>query len=64
MITFGGDYINNNSFIKVKVEPKIFDAFKKVLSEHKLTQQEFFENKMKEYILDNLSLFIDDKGDK
>lgn len=63
----GGDYINNNEsiIIKCKIDSKYHNVLKKILELNKMTQQEFFEKKIKEYILSNIELlFENSKGSK
>lgn len=62
-INFGGDIINNSDFvfIKGKIDLKLNDAFKKILDKKKITQQEFIELQVKEFVLNNINLLIDIK---
>ena len=53
---------NNSVIVKGKLDPKLDDAFKKILEKLKLTQQEFIETKVKEFVLDNIHLIL--TGDK
>lgn len=48
--------INNNDYeiIKGRIDSKLNNAFKKVLSKLNMTQQEFVETKVKEFILEHI----------
>lgn len=50
---------NDNGIIKGKIDNKLFNAFKLILNNLNMTQQDFIENKVKEFVLENLNLVID-----
>lgn len=50
---------NDNGIIKGKIDNKLFNAFKLILDNLNMTQQDFIESKVKEFVLENLNLVID-----
>ncbi len=63
---YGGDFINSNDFIfiKARIENKLNEALKKILDKKKITQQDFLEQRIKEYVLENLNVILDDRDRK
>ena len=49
---------NEYSVIKGKIDSKLNDAFKKILSEKNITQQEFIENQVRDFVLKNLNILL------
>ena len=58
--------LNTDAIIKGKLDSKLNEAFKNILSKLNITQQEFIEVKVKEFVLENLNLLIpkNEKGNK
>ena len=50
--------ISIDNVIKGKIDNTIFEALKQILNYKKITQQEFIENAVKDFILKNLDLII------
>ena len=51
--------MNNNAiYIKCKIDEKLNNALRKILTKHGVSQQEFLEKKIKEFVLDNIDLII------
>ena len=50
--------ISIDNIIKGKIDNTIFEALKQILNYKKITQQEFIENAVKDFILKNLDLII------
>ena len=56
---------NENNIIKCRLESSLYDAFKEVLLIKKISQQEFIEMCVKDFVLANLKLVIEkSKGSK
>lgn len=51
-------FINNDCIVKAKIDAKLYEAFKTILSKKNETQQSFLENAIKNYVLENLELII------
>lgn len=51
-------FINNDCIVKAKIDAKLFEAFKEILSKTSETQQSILENAIKDYVLANLELII------
>lgn len=53
--------MNNNEavIIKGKVDAKLNEAFKKVLLKKNITQQDFVEKKVKEFVLENIDILFE-----
>lgn len=57
--------INNEfSIIKGKIDVKLNDAFKKILSKNNITQQDFIEMQVRDYVLKNLDILLPKEDDK
>lgn len=57
--------INNEfSIIKGKIDAKLNDAFKKILSKKNITQQDFIEMQVRDYVLKNLDILLPKEDDK
>lgn len=57
--------INNEfSIIKGKIDSKLNDAFKKILSKNNITQQDFIEMQVRDYVLKNLDILLPKEDDK
>lgn len=50
--------MNNDFTIRAKIDTKLYDALKIILTKKNLTQQTLIENFVKEYVFDNLDLVI------
>ena len=57
---------NDSCIIKGRVDATLFEVLKQILNKKKMTQQDFIENVVKYFVLQNLNLVIpkDDKGSK
>ena len=51
---------NNKIHIKCKIDEKLNEAFKKVLNKQNITGQDLIEKRIKEFVLDNLHLIIEE----
>lgn len=61
----GGGFINNEFiYIKARIDNKLNEALKKILDKCKLTQQDFLEQRIKEFVLENLNIILDNDKDK
>lgn len=59
--------MNNDVYIKGKIDSNISEVFKKILSELNMTQQDFVDRKVKDFIIENIHLIIkndEKKSDK
>lgn len=56
-------FISNDITIKGRIEPTLGDAFKEILNKKKMTQQDFIDLVVKDFVLNNLNLIIS-KGNK
>ena len=50
--------MNNNNIIKGKIDEKLYDAFRDILKELNMTQQDFIDKAVKDFVLSNLSLIM------
>lgn len=61
-------FINNNDscIIKAKISTTLSDVLKQILSKKKMTQQDLLETAIKDFVLNNLNLVLQnsDKGSK
>ena len=58
-------FLNNDSgTIKGRIDNKLYEVFKMILSKLNMTQQDFIDSKVKEFVIDNINLIIDTKSDK
>lgn len=56
--------INNESYIiKCKIDNNLNTALRKILEKNKITLQDLLEQKIKEYVIENVNVLID-KGSK
>ena len=61
----GGVYLNNDFIIiKGKLDKDLNDALKKILIIKNITQQDFIENMVRDYVLKNLNLLLPKEDDK
>lgn len=51
--------MNNDGVIKGKLDSNLYEAFRKVIAKTGITQQEFIEESVKRYIIDNLSIIME-----
>lgn len=60
-------HINNNEscILKGRIDSTLFEVLKKILTKKDITQQDFIEETVKDYVLKNLNVIIsNDKGSK
>lgn len=50
--------MNNNNIIKGKIDEKLYDAFRDILKELNMTQQDFIDKVVKDFVLSNLNLIM------
>ena len=50
--------MNNNNIIKGKIDEKLYDAFRDILKELNMTQQDFIDQAVKDFVLSNLNLIM------
>ena len=55
---------NEYSIIKGKIDSKLNDAFKKILNEKNITQQDFIERQVRDFVLNNLNILLSKEADK
>lgn len=55
---------NEYSIIKGKIDSKLDDAFKKILSKKNITQQDFIEKQVRDFVLKNLDILLPKEDDK
>lgn len=55
---------NDSGTIKGRIDNKLYEVFKMILSKLNMTQQDFIDSKVKEFVIDNISLVADLKSDK
>lgn len=58
MLNINNEYI----IVKAKIDSNIGDVFKTILTTRGLTQQDFIENAVKTYVLNNINLILSNKG--
>ena len=56
--------INNDVIIKCKINNNLGTALKKILDKLNLSQQDFLEQQIEQFVLNNLILIIEDGKDK
>lgn len=56
--------MNNEIVIKGKIDSSLNDALKKVLDKLNMSQQDFIDNAVKEFVLKNLNLLFDEGNKK
>ena len=49
---------NNDIFIKARIDSKLSEVLKIILNKMNMTQQEFFDKKIKEFIIENINLVV------
>lgn len=55
--------IKDNKFVaKTRINKNLYNAFKKVVKQNKTTIQSVLESSIKDYVLDNVQIFKDDKN--
>ena len=54
---------NETGIIKARIDSKLYDVLKIILSKLNITQQELIEKEIKDYIIENIHLIIDVKSD-
>lgn len=57
-------FINNDIIIKCKINNNLGTALKKILDKLNLSQQDFLEKQIEQFVLNNLILIIEDDKDK
>lgn len=55
---------NESGIIKARIDSKLYDVLKMILNKLNMTQQDFIETKIKEFVIDNINLVVDTKSDK
>ncbi len=55
--------INNDIIIKGRIDPTLGEAFKIILDKKKMTQQDFIDLVVKDFVISNLNLIVP-KGNK
>ncbi len=56
---FGGDILlNNDCLVKGKVDSSLNEAFRKILKTLNMSQQDFIEKAVKDFVLNNLTLIM------
>lgn len=54
---------NETGIIKARIDSKLYDVLKIILSKLNITQQELLEKEIKDYIIENIHLIVDIKSD-
>jgi len=54
---------NETGIIKARIDSKLYDVLKIILSKLNITQQELIEKEIKDYIIENIHLIVDVKSD-
>ena len=54
---------NETVIIKERIDSKLYDVLKIILSKLNITQQELIEKEIKDYIIENIHLIVDVKSD-
>lgn len=61
----GGEITNNESgIVKAKIDSKLYDVLKIILTKRNMTQQEVIESSIKNFVIENINLVVDNKSDK
>lgn len=51
---------DNLVFYRVRIDENLLKYFRKIIKLNKITQQAFFDNTIKEYIIKNISLVVNE----
>lgn len=54
---------NDLGIIKGRIDNKLYEVLKTILNQLNMTQQDFIESKVKDFIIENINLVIDYKSD-
>ena len=64
-LNLGGETTNNESgIVKAKIDSKLYDVLKIILTKRNMTQQEVIESSIKNFVIENINLVVDNKSDK
>lgn len=55
---------NESGIIKARIDSKLYNVLKMILNKLNMTQQDFIETRIKEFVIDNINLVVDTKSDK
>ncbi len=55
---------SNECIVKGRIDSSLNDAFKKILEKLSISQQEFIDNAVKEFVLNNLNILFDEGNKK
>ena len=55
---------NETGIIKGKLDIKLYDVLRIILNKLGMTQQDLIETKIKEFVIENIHLVIDNKSEK
>lgn len=55
---------DNLVFYRVRIDENLLKYFRKIIKLNKTTQQAFFDNTIKEYIIKNISLVVNEDNNK
>lgn len=55
---------NEYSIIKGKIDSKLDNAFKKILNKKNITQQDFIEKQVRDFVLRNLDILLPKEDDR
>jgi len=66
MSQYGGDIKLNNKeiYVKARIDSKLGEVLRIILSKLNMTQQELIETNIKDFIIENISLVVDSESDK
>lgn len=54
---------NETGIIKARIDSKLYEVLKILLSKQNITQQELLEKEIKDFIIENIHLIVDVKSD-
>lgn len=55
---------NESGIIKARLDAKLYNVLRIILINLNMTQQEFLEARVKEFVIDNINLVVDAKSDR
>lgn len=55
---------NESGIVKGKIDSQLYDVLKIILAKRNMTQQEVVETSIKNFVIENIKLVVDNKSDK
>ena len=52
---------NESGIVKAKIDSKLYDVLKIILTKRDMTQKDLVESSIKKFVIENINLLVDDK---